>query len=149
MGRDTSMEGWTGPVIRILSIDGGGIRGVIPARVLVELERLTGLPIASTFDVIAGTSTGGIIALGLTRPTGVDGAPLAAREVLELYMRRGNEIFPRVDVRGLRSRTTRRWLAQRLGSVVRPVASATRGTPRRDSRRSSTSCSATCRCRQP
>jgi uncharacterized protein len=120
MGRDTSMEGWAGPVIRILSIDGGGMRGVIPARVLVELERLTNQPIASIFDVIAGTSTGGIIALGLTRPAGADGAPLAAREILELYLQRGDEIFPRVAVRGLRSRSTRRWLAQRLGSVVRP-----------------------------
>lgn len=53
---------------RILSIDGGGIRGVIPAVVLTEIERLTGRPIAESFDLVAGTSTGGILALGLTLP---------------------------------------------------------------------------------
>ena len=49
--------------IRILALDGGGMRGVMTARILVELERLSGRPIAGLFDVIAGTSTGGMIAL--------------------------------------------------------------------------------------
>ena len=48
---------------RILSIDGGGIRGIIPAMVLADVERRTGRPISSLFDLIAGTSAGGIIAL--------------------------------------------------------------------------------------
>ena len=52
---------------RILSIDGGGIRGLIPAIVLAELETRVGKPTSSMFDLIVGTSTGGIIALGLTR----------------------------------------------------------------------------------
>ncbi|MEN6606575.1 MAG: patatin, partial [Bryobacteraceae bacterium] len=42
--------------IRILSIDGGGIRGVIPAMVLAEIEKATERPIAESFDLIAGTS---------------------------------------------------------------------------------------------
>src|SRR5215470_12247826 len=52
---------------RILSIDGGGIRGVFPAAVLAGLERnhTGGSSIASYFDLVAGTSTGGILALGL------------------------------------------------------------------------------------
>src|SRR5580692_9722664 len=52
---------------RILAIDGGGIRGIFPAAVLAGLEDryLGGQPIAGYFDLIAGTSTGGIIALGL------------------------------------------------------------------------------------
>src|SRR2546422_5276580 len=54
--------------IRILSIDGGGIRGIIPAMVLAELERRTGRPICKLFDLIAGTSTGGVLALALTKP---------------------------------------------------------------------------------
>ena len=54
--------------VRILAIDGGGIRGMIPAIVLAEIERRTGRRAADMFDLIAGTSTGGILACGLTRP---------------------------------------------------------------------------------
>ena len=49
-------------------IDGGGIRGLIPALVLAEIERRTGRPIAALVDLIAGTSTGGILACALARP---------------------------------------------------------------------------------
>ena len=56
------------PCVRILSIDGGGIRGMIPATFLQMLEDATGKRIAEMFDVIGGTSTGGIIALGLALP---------------------------------------------------------------------------------
>ncbi len=52
-------------VKKILSIDGGGIRGVIPAMIMAEIESRTGKRIADMFDMIAGTSTGGILALGL------------------------------------------------------------------------------------
>ena len=54
--------------MKILAIDGGGIRGLIPALVLAEIEQRTGRPISSLFDLVAGTSTGAIIACGLTRP---------------------------------------------------------------------------------
>ncbi|MEM7026379.1 MAG: patatin-like phospholipase family protein, partial [Pseudomonadota bacterium] len=47
--------------IRILSLDGGGIRGLISLEILRHLEEATGKPIAELFDVVAGTSTGGII----------------------------------------------------------------------------------------
>src|SRR5690242_8073772 len=56
------------PTIRVLSLDGGGIRGVIPAYLLSRIEQLTGQPISAHFDLIAGTSTGGILALGLSVP---------------------------------------------------------------------------------
>ena len=77
---------------RILSIDGGGIRGVFPASLLEGLEKqyLRGRSIADYFDLIAGTSTGGIIALGLA-------AGLAAVEIRGLYVERGYEIFPPVQ----------------------------------------------------
>lgn len=74
---------------RILSLDGGGIRGTFPATVLAELERRygDGHGAAEYFDLIVGTSTGGILAIGL-------GAGLSAEELRKLYVERGNEIFP-------------------------------------------------------
>src|SRR3546814_18109368 len=56
-----------GKVFKILSLDGGGIKGIYSAQFLArcEQELTTGKPLASYFDMIAGTSTGGIIALGL------------------------------------------------------------------------------------
>jgi patatin-like phospholipase/acyl hydrolase len=77
----------------ILSIDGGGIRGIIPALVLAHIEEQTGMATAQLFDVIAGTSTGGILALGLTCPDG-DRPRFSARELAELYEREGARIFP-------------------------------------------------------
>ena len=78
-----------GHEFRILSIDGGGIKGIFPAAFMSGLEEryLKGDSIARHFDLIAGTSTGGIIALGL-------GAGLTAAELLDLYIHRGREIFP-------------------------------------------------------
>lgn len=57
---------------RILSLDGGGIKGLFPATVLAEMERryLSGASVAKYFDLVAGTSTGGIIALGLVDKLG-------------------------------------------------------------------------------
>lgn len=96
----------------ILSVDGGGIRGVIPAVVLRALEaKLQPVPLHRFFDLIAGTSTGGIIAAGLSAPhvgsnhvadgaVAADGSPaaaLSAAGLVELYCRRGCEIFDRGD----------------------------------------------------
>jgi patatin-like phospholipase/acyl hydrolase len=79
--------------LRILSIDGGGIRGIIAAKVLARIEQLTKSKIADLFDVIAGTSTGGILALGLTCP-GDDKKPKhTAQDLLDLYVNRGAAIF--------------------------------------------------------
>lgn len=74
---------------RILAIDGGGIRGIFPASVLAELERryTFGRSVGRYFDLVAGTSTGGILALGL-------GAGYTATELLYMYVSRGNEVFP-------------------------------------------------------
>ncbi len=81
------------PQYRILSIDGGGIRGLIPAMVLAEIEKRTGKPIAEMFDMIAGTSTGGILALGLTLP-GENGKPrYSANDLVKLYQEHGKTIF--------------------------------------------------------
>lgn len=74
---------------RILSIDGGGICGILPAAILAELESrfLDGKSIAAHFDMIAGTSTGGIIALGLAHGK-------SAAEIRDVYLERGGNIFP-------------------------------------------------------
>ena len=81
--------------VKVLCIDGGGIRGLIPALVLAEIERRTGRPTAELFDLIAGTSTGGILTCGLTRP-GPDGKPLHSAEALAgLYRTEGPKIFDR------------------------------------------------------
>lgn len=80
---------------KVLSIDGGGIRGIIPAMVLAEIERRTGKRTAEVFDLAAGTSTSGILALGQTKP-GQDGGPeYGAKKLIELYETEGGKIFDR------------------------------------------------------
>lgn len=88
---------------RILSIDGGGICGILPAAVLAEIETrfLGGASIARHFDMIAGTSTGGIIALGL-------GHGKTAREIRDIYVERGGLIFPPAGMIGRLFRRARR-----------------------------------------
>src|SRR4051794_12770293 len=82
--------------VRILVIDGGGIRGLIPALILSELQRLVGnTPLVDLFDVVAGTSTGGLIALGLVVP-GDGGKPrYSADDMVSLYNDDGARIFSR------------------------------------------------------
>lgn len=86
-------------MITVLSIDGGGIRGLIPALVLHHLEEKTGCQTADLFDLIAGTSAGGLIALGLTVPEkSSDGDPdprYSAQEIVDLFRERGGDIFSR------------------------------------------------------
>jgi hypothetical protein len=79
---------------RILTIDGGGIKGVFPASFLATLETEIGEPINDYFDLVAGTSTGGIIAIGL-------GLGLTANELLSFYRAAGPRIFPRRGAAGL------------------------------------------------
>ena len=73
----------------MLSIDGGGIRGILPAAVLALLEEryLGGDSVGNYFDLITGTSTGGIIALGLATAK-------PAKSILDLYLNHGEEVFP-------------------------------------------------------
>ncbi len=88
----------------ILSLDGGGIRGLIPASVLQALENRTGRCIHELFDLIVGTSTGGILATGLARPEkGQAGGPCSAKELVQLYSERGHKIFSRSLWKGVTS----------------------------------------------
>lgn len=88
---------------RILSIDGGGIRGIIPAVVLAHLEALLGRPVARSFDLIAGTSTGGILGLALTQPGADGGAAHRAEELVEMYRADGPRIFARDSLHRIRA----------------------------------------------
>lgn len=94
---------------RILSLDGGGVKGAYTAAVLATLEASSGKHLAEHFDLIAGTSTGGIIAIGL-------GLGMSAGEILDFYRKRGAEIFPSTGV------TTR--FRQQLRRAVAPKHSA-------------------------
>ena len=74
---------------RILSLDGGGIRGVYAATMLARVEAMItkGEPIGDYFDAIAGTSTGGILAIGL-------GLKKTAAQIQKLYTESGSKVFP-------------------------------------------------------
>lgn len=136
-----------GRTVRILSIDGGGIRGLIPALVLREIRnrlraRKRNRPFAELFDLVAGTSAGSMVALGLVLPAARNGSqdsgdppsileqrsapvlphdqdippldelePLVYEdrpaldidEIIDMYVRRGAEIFPRHRFNSIRT----------------------------------------------
>ena len=79
----------------VLSIDGGGVQGIFAAAMLAHLEADHGIRIAERFDLIVGTSTGGIIGLCL-------GADMSPQEIVELYVREKDTIFPGSRRRALR-----------------------------------------------
>jgi uncharacterized protein len=83
--------------IKVLAIDGGGIRGIIPAVILSALQARLKEDLWRHFDLIAGTSTGGIIALGIG--TGCNtGQPYSAQQLVELYVQNGPAIFRQVPL---------------------------------------------------
>lgn len=81
--------------IKVLSIDGGGIRGIISAVILAELERLTETPISKLFDLIAGTSAGGILTLALTAPNENGKPKFSAAELVTRMEEDGPYVFSR------------------------------------------------------
>ena len=92
------------PFCRILSIDGGGIRGILPGQILVRLEQIlqkesgrADARIADYFDLISGTSTGGILACILLAPDEKKKKRprFSAAEAVSLYIDRGGEVFDR------------------------------------------------------
>ncbi|KAH7850660.1 hypothetical protein Vadar_001107 [Vaccinium darrowii] len=93
-----------GNVVTILSIDGGGVRGIIPGVVLSylesQLQELDGpdARLADYFDVVSGTSTGGLIAAMVTAPKKEENRPLyAAKEIVPFYLENCPKIFPQVS----------------------------------------------------
>lgn len=84
----------------MLSIYGGGIRGIIPAMILVEIEKRYSaflgkkVFIAEMFDLLCGTSTGGILSLGSAYPDTNTGRPkYSAQDLLDIYLKKGDSIF--------------------------------------------------------
>ena len=98
---------WFKRKVTILSVDGGGIRGYIPALILREVEkrlarRGVDKSLGRCFDLIAGTSTGAMIALGLAAPKELPNTAYSRKEaaftsadLAALYEEHGLEIFPR------------------------------------------------------
>jgi len=93
-GRDNPLLNGT---FNILSIDGGGARGMIPAVILEEVERRSGRRISSMFHRICGSSTGAILACALAAPesAGSTEPMFRAREIVEIYRTLGSEVFSR------------------------------------------------------
>jgi patatin-like phospholipase/acyl hydrolase len=97
------------PKIRILSIDGGGIRGIIPGTILAEVEARIQAKmgkdarLADHVDLVAGTSTGGIITCGMLLPGAHGRARYSMQEVVNLYHERGADIFNRSAMHKLRT----------------------------------------------
>lgn len=91
-------------VFTILSIDGGGVRGVIPARILQEIEERTGQPISALFDMIGGSSTGAIVGGSLVVPDPADPTKprFSAKDILAFYHRLSSKIFPEIRFKSLR-----------------------------------------------
>lgn len=116
---------------RILSIDGGGVRGIVPAVMLEQIEEQLQRPIHEVFDMVAGSSTGGIIALSLATGslTAADEPNYTAEEVVDLYINNSVDIFsaswthklstmggllgPKYETTGLRN-----MLEQKLGNTM-------------------------------
>lgn len=91
-------------IFTVLVIDGGGVRGIMPARILEEIENKTGKPAAELFDLIGGVSTGAILGAGLTVPDpDKPGKPrYSAAYLKDLYFKHAPRIFPEFRFKSLR-----------------------------------------------
>ncbi|XP_044437256.1 patatin-like protein 2 [Triticum aestivum] len=124
-----------GSIVTVLSIDGGGVRGIIPGTILAFLEEKLqefdgpDARISDYFDVMAGTSTGGLVTAMLTAPN-ADGRPLfAAKDINDFYMEHCPNIFPPVSKGpfGLfKSMTGPKYDGDHLRSVVKELLGDTR-----------------------
>jgi len=79
--------------VNILSIDGGGVRGIVPAVVLELFEQDTGLQVSQAFDLIAGTSVGGLLTLGLTCPRVATGQIPSAHDLVNEWSQLVADVF--------------------------------------------------------
>lgn len=104
-------RGSDGIAFRILSLDGGGLKGAFSAAALASWEKQTGLSIVDHFDLIAGTSTGGILAIGL-------GLGLTGQQMLDFYLERGATIFPITRLRGRLRHTVKHFFKPKYAQEV-------------------------------
>ncbi len=80
----------SGKVFKILAIDGGGLKGIYSAKILDQFEKKFNCNLVDYFDLICGTSTGGLIALALS-------LRISAEEIVDFYDERGKIIFPKMS----------------------------------------------------
>ena len=100
---------------QILALDGGGVRGIFSAALLAGLERDLGRPIVCYFDLVVGTSTGGIIAAALA-------ADVSADAMVDIYVAKMTTIFPGPHrLRELRRLVRPKYQAAGLEGVLRGV----------------------------
>ena len=92
---------------RILSLDGGGIRGVVAATMLARIEQQISVPLNQYFQLVAGTSTGSILAAAIANGR-------SAKELIGVYQQKGSRIFPYQNL----------WSPERLGLVFQYGLSA-------------------------
>jgi patatin-like phospholipase/acyl hydrolase len=105
---------------QVLALDGGGLKGIFSAAVLAGLEQDIGRPVLRHFDLVTGTSTGGIIALAL-------GAKLSPREIVEFYVDQRHRIFAnRFGHRALRQLVAAKYGSGNLRAALRRVFGETR-----------------------
>lgn len=97
----------------VLTLDGGGMRGLFEAHVLDALEQALGRRIAHTFDLVAGTSTGGVLALGVTVSS------RSPRDLAELYEQHGPRIFRRTPIARLRQLFVSKYRRGRLDETLK------------------------------
>ncbi|XP_006659498.2 patatin-like protein 2 [Oryza brachyantha] len=118
-GASSSSPGDKVKLVTVLSIDGGGVRGIIPATVLAFLEKKLqevdenpDARIADYFDVVAGTSTGGLLTAMLTAPDKSSGRPLfAAKDLAKFYVDNSPNIFPQKN-----------WVLSKIAGTLRMVS---------------------------
>lgn len=99
------------PRFQILSLDGGGIKGLLSAAILAAIEDDLQTNIVDHFDLITGTSTGGIVALGL-------GLGKRPREIVEFYVTHGPKIFGNC----LAWRSVQHWVRRKYSPVPLQLA---------------------------
>jgi patatin-like phospholipase/acyl hydrolase len=114
--------------IRILSLDGGGIRGILPGIVLTQIEQKlqqkmgdSNVRLSDMFDFMAGTSTGGILALAYLTPNEENRPKLTAQEAVNIYLDRGNDIFDISNwqkIKSLNGLTDEKYSAYELEEVL-------------------------------
>jgi len=97
---------------QILALDGGGIKGLFSAAVLTHLDEDLQINIIDYFDLIIGTSTGGIIALGL-------GIGMRPHEIVSFYVKKGPEIFPHGIGIGIRQFWQNKFYASPLENALK------------------------------
>lgn len=97
---------------QILSLDGGGIKGIFSAAVLAHLEDDLQLKVTDHFDLITGTSTGGIIALGL-------GSGMSPKDIVRFYVEKGSVIFPETRLSKIRRCWRSKFDSRILGNALK------------------------------